>query len=212
MALPIGRVCGAAGGIVSQSSLERVLQSITEHVFNLTTQLLIGLSGLAGRSLAGALSQHDDRTRTQQQQQQQNFWVEIDQIEIPNSQKELFVACFFFVKFFFLRTKIRPSVWLGERGVMCGTHLANERCYGRTDGPPPERKHNTRKLSWNENFDVHTEMGKQSSGNDAGRHFPFVSFESIQFFGEKLCAELIGPFLFKRRRRRRAVFTQAGTT
>lgn len=147
-----------------------------------------------------------------QQQQQQNFWVEIDQIEIPNSQKELFVACFFFVKFFFLRTKIRPSVWLGERGVMCGTHLANERCYGRTDGPPPERKHNTRKLSWNENFDVHTEMGKQSSGNDAGRHFPFVSFESIQFFGEKLCAELIGPFLFKRRRRRRAVFTQAGTT
>lgn len=73
MALPIGRVCGAAGGIVSQSSLERVLQSITEHVFNLTTQLLIGLSGLAGRSLAGALSQHDDRTRTHNNNNNKTF-------------------------------------------------------------------------------------------------------------------------------------------
>jgi hypothetical protein len=130
MALPIGRVCGAAGGIVSQSSLKRVLQSITEHVFNLTTQLLIGLSGLAGRSLAGALSQHDDRTRTHTTK----LLSPNRSKKIPNSPKKSY-SLPFFVKFFFFfsEQKIRPSVWLGERGVMCGTHLANERCYTRTD-------------------------------------------------------------------------------
>lgn len=57
--LPFGRIRWARSGIVSQSSLESVLQSITKHIFNLTTQFLIGLSRLANCSLTGALSQHD---------------------------------------------------------------------------------------------------------------------------------------------------------
>ena len=144
-ALPFGRACGA-GGIVPQSSLERVLQSITEHVFNLTTQLLIGLSRLAGRSLAGALSQHDgtrttlrNRSKLKQtnKKKQSKEFARYDWL-FPKRQNSLHETEFLLLPR--LRTKSRPFGSVGRRGVIRGTHLGNERCC--TDGQiqPPREK------------------------------------------------------------------------
>lgn len=80
--LPFGRIRWARSGIVSQSSLESVLQSITKHIFNLTTQFLIGLSRLANCSLTGALSQHDRIMQHKQIHTHRpiDFCMRIDQI------------------------------------------------------------------------------------------------------------------------------------
>ncbi len=143
MALPIGRVCGAAGGIVSQSSLERVLQSITEHVFNLTTQLLIGLSGLAGRSLAGALSQHDDRTRTHTTTTK---LLSRNRSKRNSKFPKRVIRCRFLSSFFSPNRKFaRRFGW--AKGAWCAGHTSLMRgvTHGRT-ATREKTQHSTRKI------------------------------------------------------------------